>query len=137
MATALAVLERLYRGGQTGELATEPELGQIDAVDPQLLPAVLDDLLQLHLIVRAQEEGWLLARDPASVRLYDLLPVFGVTLIPISGLPADGPSWLTDVAGALTNAERSARAELDTTLRDLFERADGRSPAAHSKEAAQ
>ncbi len=120
MVTALAVLNRLYEGGQVGAIATEAELAQMDAVDPQRLPGILDELLQLRLIVRAEEEGWLLARDPASVRLYELMPVFGLQLVPVSGLPAEGPGWAMIAAAALKRADGSARETLDMTLSELF-----------------
>ena len=136
MMTALAVLERLYHGGQTGETATETELGQIEAVDPQRLPTVLDELLQLRLIVRSEDEAWLLARDPASVRLFDLMPVFGLTLVPAKSPSSDAPDWALTVSRALHKADFTARSELSMTLAELFGGPDVSVARRNSKKAA-
>lgn len=115
---ALQVLRVLWEAQATGEVVGERRLHAIVKAPVHVIEAILEAMRDARWVDRGGG-GWVLTRDPASVRVgevYDLF-VFRAGLV----LPARHSGQALDrMALALAGA---GRADLDHTLEELFRRA--------------
>ncbi len=121
---AVDVLRRLDLAQRTcgGPVARRALLTHTAAADGEL-DTVLGDLSAGRLVARGERESWVLARDPATVTLADLLRVLGLSLDPPDPAAGRAPAetWERRFLDRVAAAESARDAELAQPLRALFD----------------
>ncbi len=126
LVACLLMLDLLYRARRRGGTVSTDALANCAAEsladsDRGAVQAILDRLWADKYIGRAEGGGWYLARDPAEIRIADLL--HGLDL----GFEAAGQAeflrapWRERAVAVLARAAQSERGALATTLEALFE----------------
>jgi len=122
---ALLMLFELAEAQSGGECRGVEELADVARVGHDEVREVLAVLASSRVVVRRDSGGWLLARSAESVRVSELVNLFGLALPPDAGGVYGGPeSWLHEPWKRILAA---ADAAADVSLRHLLE--SGRAPA--------
>ena len=77
---AMAVLDRLYDASRRGGALERAELLAHTGLGEAAMTLVLDELRGRGFVERTAEDGWVLARDLGSARLFDLFEHLGLAL---------------------------------------------------------
>jgi membrane protein len=122
---ALLMLDQLFRARASGDPIRGDVLADIAAdaladADRGAAQHIIDRLLKARLVGRADSGGWYLSRDPATVRLGDLLDVLDLQLAHAGDLDFLRPAWGDAAAEALGRAGSVARDYLVVDLETLF-----------------
>lgn len=102
-----------------GVAVSAEELGRRQNIPRGFLQAILADLRRADIVLsqRGQSGGWLLARDPGSVTVADVIRAIDGPLVSVYGVRPEGVSY-NESAEALQLVWVAAR----TSLREVFER---------------
>lgn len=122
---ALLMLFELAEAQSDGECRGVEELADMARVGHDEVRDVLAVLASSKIVVRRDSGGWLLARAAESVRVAELVSLFGLAQPPDAGLVSSGPeSWLQVPWQRMLAA---TEAGANVSLRQLLE--GGRIPA--------
>ena len=112
---AYRMLRRLWQAQHEGRTLTSIKLAeQVSMATQEQTEALLTQLQQANLIVRAEDKGWLLARDMDEVTLGDLYRVGGFVL------PRDCED--TALAAVLKQINEHVDATMAVSLHQLFQK---------------
>jgi membrane protein len=122
---ALLMLERLCTARASGAATSTDTLADVAAEaladsDRGAVQSILDRLSLDRVIGRAEPGGWYMTRDPAQVRLADLLGGLDLGLGAAGDLDFVRAAWRGRVAAILAGAGRAEHAALAQTLEELF-----------------
>ena len=116
---ALLMLFELAEAQSGGECRGVEELADVARVGHDEVREVLAVLASSRVVVRRDSGGWLLARSAESVRVSELVSLFGLALPPDAGGVSGGPeSWLHEPWKRMLAATDAAA---DVSLRHLLE----------------
>lgn len=116
---ALLMLFELAEAQSGGECRGVEELADVARVGHDEVREVLAVLASSRVVVRKDSGGWLLARSAESVRVSELVSLFGLALPPDAGGVSGGPeSWLHEPWKRMLAATDAAA---DVSLRHLLE----------------
>lgn len=116
---ALLMLFELAEAQSGGECRGVGELADVARVGHDEVREVLAVLASSRVVVRRDSGGWLLARSAESVRVSELVSLFGLALPPDAGGVSGGPeSWLHEPWKRMLAATDAAA---DVSLRHLLE----------------
>jgi len=116
---ALLMLFELAEAQSGGECRGVEELADVARVGHDEVREVLAVLASSRVVVRRDSGGWLLARSAESVRVSELVSLFGLALPPDAGGVSGGPeSWLHEPWKWMLAATDAAA---DVSLRHLLE----------------
>ncbi len=113
------MLFELAEAQSGGECRGVEELADVARVGHDEVREVLAVLASSRVVVRKDSGGWLLARSAESVRVSELVSLFGLALPPDAGGVSGGPeSWLHEPWKWMLAATDAAA---DVSLRHLLE----------------
>ena len=120
MLDAMRVLHIMSQGMQQGKVLTIPMLSEKLHLDFHALEEVMEHLAKVHMVGKAETQGWLMVRDATHIRAIELLHLFVLDPSALIAKQGDDPlqSWL---AGCAANLEKST----DVSLQALFDRIGG------------
>lgn len=118
LAIALALLMSARRGAGTGEAVRRRDLMAASEAPPDVEDDVLEALARERFLVRTPGDRWMLARDLASVTLYDLVAALG--LAPFGGGKTADEPWALPYRAIVEKVDIDQRADMSITLDRLL-----------------
>jgi membrane protein len=107
LAIALALLATLRQAARDGQQIRRSELMAVSEAPPDVEDDVLDKLQHTRFVARTGRDRWMLARDLATVSLYDLLAA--LELVPFGGDVTADQAWAApfrDIVGRVDADQR-------------------------------
>jgi membrane protein len=125
LAAALLMLSRLYSARSSGDAVQTDGLADVAAEaladsDRGAVQAILDRLAADKVIGRAEGGGWYLVRDPAEIKLADLLHGLDLGFEAAGQLDFLRAPWRERAVAVMAGAAQAERAALDFDLATLF-----------------
>ncbi len=125
LVAALLMLEKLYIARETGKPVRTDTLADCAAealadADRGAGQVIIDKLFQQKIVGRAEPGGWYLARDPATVKVSELLQSLDLGLDAGGNLGFMRTRWRRRAARLFAAAGEAERATLGVTLDALF-----------------
>ncbi len=116
---ALAVLERLFTASKRGGALDRSELLATTGLGEVAMTAVLDELRASGYIERTADDGWVLARDLGSARLFELFDQLGLALTLTEKRPGAG-AWQAGLRERLAELRAAQENSGAVSLRSLI-----------------
>lgn len=122
LAVALAVLDRLHRAATQGPAVglSRRELLAETGVPERVFLSVLRRLATAGLVAPTRGGRWLLAREPQTVSLWQVVAAMGIELRLDEAVDAGG-RWRAAAEASLAEASRAAHHALDVPLHTLLD----------------
>lgn len=118
---AFQVLKRLWQAQQQGEALSTRELSRrLSNISEERIDAMLNELQQHHYVARDEHQDWLLARNAADLRLYDLFRAGNFSLPQPADLRALRPLRDPALEQLLLEVDQQLAQRMHTDLHSLF-----------------
>lgn len=118
LAIALALLMAARRGAMAGEAVRRRDLMAASEAPPDVEDEVLECLARQRFLVRTPGDRWMLARDLASLTLYDLVAALG--LAPFGGGETADEPWALPFRAIVERVDIAQREDMSITLDRLL-----------------